>query len=134
MRKVMIFGTFDGVHEGHRAFFEQAKSHGDYLVAAVAPDDIVRSLKGHHPKKSEGERMADLEGEEHIDQVVLGDKDLGSYEIVIEHEPNVVVLGYDQEELKKDLEQHAHRFQWEIEIVTADPHEPEKYHNRLLKK
>ena len=33
MAKVMVFGTFDGVHPGHENFFEQAKQHGDYLIA-----------------------------------------------------------------------------------------------------
>lgn len=134
MRKVMIFGTFDGVHEGHRAFFRQARNHGDQLVAVVAPDGVVQRLKGHNPHRSEGERMEDLERESSVDQVVLGDEDLGSYDVVMNHEPNIIVLGYDQKELKEDLEQHLHRFNWGPEIVVADSHEPEKYHSRLLKK
>ena len=133
MRKIMIFGTFDGLHDGHRAFFLQAKNHGDQLVAVVAPDGVVRSLKGCDPHRSEGERMEDLERESSVDQVVLGDEDLGSYEVVINHEPNVIVLGYDQKELKQDLEQHLHRFNWGPEIVVADPHEPEKYHSSILR-
>jgi cytidyltransferase-like protein len=43
---VMVFGTFDGIHDGHRYFLNEAKKFGDKLVVAVAKDTTVKTLKG----------------------------------------------------------------------------------------
>ena len=45
MKKVMVFGTFDGLHEGHLDFFRQAREYGDYLIVAVARDVNVKKIK-----------------------------------------------------------------------------------------
>ena len=41
----MLFGTFDGLHEGHFDLFRQAKKYGDYLVVVVARDVNVKKIK-----------------------------------------------------------------------------------------
>ncbi|MDP2598585.1 MAG: adenylyltransferase/cytidyltransferase family protein [Candidatus Liptonbacteria bacterium] len=133
MRKVLIFGTFDGVHEGHRAFFRQAKKHGDYVVAAVARDEIIKKLKNHDPAKTEAERIAELELEEFIDEAVLGDSELGTYGVILEHRPDVIALGYDQGELEKDLKKNLDKFDWPLAIIKAGPHRPDRYHSSLLR-
>ena len=46
MTKVMVFGTFDYLHEGHKDFFRQAKQYGDELVVVVARDETVKQIKG----------------------------------------------------------------------------------------
>ena len=48
--KVMVFGTFDGLHPGHLSYFKQARKYGDYLIAIVALDENVLQFKGHRPK------------------------------------------------------------------------------------
>lgn len=37
MIKVLVFGTFDGLHERHIDFFRQAKACGDHLTVIVRP-------------------------------------------------------------------------------------------------
>jgi len=37
-KKVMVFGTFDIFHPGHRSFLNQAKKYGNYLIVVVARD------------------------------------------------------------------------------------------------
>ena len=128
----MVFGTFDGVHEGHRAFFAEAKSLGDYLVAVVAPDHIVEHLKGHLPKIDIGWRLERLKEEDNVDEVVMGDDELGTWDVVKKHRPAIVALGYDQTLLKKDLESALKDFDWHPEIKVMSAHEPNTYHNSLM--
>jgi cytidyltransferase-like protein len=126
--------VFDGVHEGHRALFAQAKKHGDRLIAAVAPDRVVEQLKSSATRYSLAERMELLHKEPLVDEVAEGDAVLGSYGVIGAHRPDVIVLGYDQEKLKEDLTKKKQSMEWNFAIIVAEPHEPERYHNSIMKK
>ena len=130
----MAFGTFDGVHEGHRSFLRQAKVYGDHLTVVITPDHLIEQLKGRTPSNGLYERMEDLHGEGLADVVVPGDNELGAYHVVKKHRPDVITIGYDQKGLHRDLMEHLHDFDWEINMVVLNPHEPEKYHSSLSRK
>jgi len=49
-KKVLVFGTFDGLHEGHKNFFKQAREFGDFLVVVVGRDSTIVKTKGRPPK------------------------------------------------------------------------------------
>ena len=103
-RRVLIFGTFDGFHEGHRFVVEEAAKKGSELVVAVARDEHVRLLKKKEPKNNEHVRLERVAENQAVSQAYLSDKELGSYRILDLVKPDVIVLGYDQQELKGDLE------------------------------
>jgi cytidyltransferase-like protein len=103
MKKVLVFGTFDGLHPGHRAFLRQARRCGDHLTVAVAPDAIVRQLKGRLPKIEFSRRCEQLRLEPDVDEVVASDLQLGTWEILDRVNPDVIGLGYDQILLKESL-------------------------------
>ena len=132
--KVLIFGTFDGIHEGHRALFRQAREHGDHLVVAVAQDDVVRQLKHRPPRRNIEVRMAALGAEPAVDAVVPGDFELGSYAVVKKERPHVIALGYDQHALREDIRNHSANFNWDLDIITLAPHRPAQYHTSPHKK
>jgi len=100
----MVFGTFDGLHEGHRYFLSEARKLGDYLVVVVAHDRAVRELKNREPKQKMEERVAALTNAALADEVVIGDEVQGSWEVLTIHQPDVVAIGHDQHTLKKILE------------------------------
>ncbi len=131
MRKVMVFGTFDGLHEGHRAFLREARDHGDYLVAVVTPDHAVKSLKGREPRLDIHRRMEELRHED-VDEVILGDADLNTWEVIDSRKPDVIALGYDQTDLKNVLEEHLERQRRRPEIVVLSAYKADKYHSSLL--
>lgn len=102
-KKVVVFGIFDGIHEGHRFLFTQAKKHGDYLIAIAGRDEFVRSFKNKEPKYLEDERVRQLLKEDIVDEVFLSDKELSSYKVLSEINPDVVCFGYDQDALYEDF-------------------------------
>lgn len=104
-KRVVVFGIFDGIHEGHRFLFAQARKHGDELIVIVGRDEFMRSFKRKEPKYSEQERIEKLLKEPLIDDAVLGDKDLSLYGVLERVQPDVICFGYDQEVLEKDLKQ-----------------------------
>jgi cytidyltransferase-like protein len=134
MIKVMVFGTFDGIHEGHRAFFREARSRGDYLIAVLAPDAIVERLKGKRPLLNISRRLEELAKEDGVDEVVVGDAELGTWGVVKKYRPEVIALGYDQTALRENLEAHLKDFDWRPEIMVMRAYEPQKYKSSLIGK
>ena len=133
-KTVMIFGVFDGVHEGHRFLFQEAKKSGDYLIAVVAPDEAVKALKGKTPRMNLGQRLEALLKEDFADEIVAGDAISGIWEVIKTYKPDIVALGYDQQSLKESLESRIGDFDPQPKIVVIEPFEPEKYHSSLLEK
>lgn len=133
IKKILIFGVFDGVHEGHLSFINEAKSHGDQLVAVVARDVVVEKLKGKLPKRNEVERIKDLLEVPEIDLVLLGDPETGTYNVLKEVNPNIVFLGYDQNALCENLNEAVRKKSIpEIEIITGASYKPDTLHSSIL--
>ena len=132
MRKVMVFGVFDGVHEGHRAFLREAKTYGDYLIAVVAQDPVVEILKGRAPRANLAERFEHLKTDDSVDEVVVGDAELGAWEVLGNHRPHVIALGYDQRALKEELETHIEELDWRPELKVMSSYEPSVRHSSLM--
>lgn len=130
----MVFGVFDGIHEGHRDMFKEAKSCGDYLIAVLPQDHIVKHLKGHLPAINFKERMAHLQEEDFVDEVVAGDSELGTWGVIKKHRPEVIAVGYDQTALKQSLEVNFSKIGYRPEIKVMQSFEPNVYHSSLLKK
>ncbi len=134
MKKVMVFGVFDGLHEGHKNFLKEAKKSGEYLIVALAQDHIVRDLKKHDPKYNFGERLAHLEAEDAVDEVVIGDAKLSTWGVVNKYRPDVVVLGYDQRMLEEDLKKYLVKLDFNPELKVASSFEPNEYKSSIINK
>lgn len=131
-KKVMVFGVFDGLHKGHRKFLEEAKQYGDYLIAVVTPDHIVEALKGKRPRLNIGERFEHLKNADHVDAVVPGDSELGTWGVLDIHHPEVIALGYDQGAIHDELVKYFSRADWKPEIKIMRAHEPHRFHSSIL--
>jgi FAD synthetase len=132
MTRVMVFGVFDGLHDGHVYFLREAGKLGDYLIVVVARDEVVEELKRKSPKENLIERMATINQKNLADEVITGDKELGNWEVVKKYRPDIIALGYDQSELKNELEKRISDFDWQPEIKIIPSHEPDKLHSSLL--
>ncbi len=133
MRKILVFGVFDGLHKGHLFFLKQAKVYGDYLIVALARDLTVQRLKERVPVYDEKSRRASLLASGIVDKVYFGDKVLGRYSIIRKTKPDVIVLGYDQDELHKNLNDFLNKRGLPIKVVKVSASfKPNKYHSKII--
>lgn len=117
MKKVMIFGIFDGIHEGHGAMIKEAKTYGDYLIVVVAQDHIVEHLTGKLPNTNLAVRFEHLAKQDGVDKVVIGDAEHSTWNIVKRYKPDVVAFANDQNLLKEDFERHVDKLAYKTEII-----------------
>lgn len=124
----MVFGTFDGLHDGHKKFFKEARKYGDYLVAVVAQDHIVEHIKGELPEINFIKRFEHLKTVDEVDEVIIGDAELSLWHVVDKHRPDVVAFGHDQDVLKIELENQISNLSYELDIKHMDSFEMNAVH------
>lgn len=130
----MVFGTFDGLHQGHLNFFKQAKSFtkNSSLIVSIARDKNVLRIKGKYPDKNERIRMALVKKCNLIDRVVLsGIKNHLPH--IIKIRPDIIALGYDQNAYVQNLKKNLKNKGILVKIVRLKPYKERIYKNRLLK-
>lgn len=130
----LVFGVFDGLHDGHRAMLKQARFHADRLIVALPTDAVVMQLKGRPPSRPWNTRADELRASGLVDDVVQGDEMAGEYHVLDRVQPDVILLGYDQGKLRQDLERYntLHTTHSNIPLVTLTSFQPERYKSSLL--
>ena len=132
MTKVLVFGTFDGLHPGHEAFLKQARELGDELVVCVAQDEVVERLKQRASRLPLKARLAELVANSDVNQAVAGDLELGNYEGYRAIRPDIVAFGYDQAELEADFKIFQQATGDDTPTVVLKPYQPETFKSSLL--
>ena len=129
-KKILAFGSFDGLHDGHRFFIEEIKKRGEQIVIAVAPDEVIEKIKGRKPRFALSERIEALRNWFPEIKFIPADTGIGDWKILEKVRPDVVAIGYDQMSLKKSLENSnvAHK----PEIVIIESYKPEIYKSSLI--
>ncbi len=135
LKRVMVFGTFDILHQGHKNFFKQARklSNNVFLIVSVARDLNVKKIKGKKPLYNELERLDFVKKTGLANIVVLGSKNSFLAHIV-ECKPHVIALGYDQVAYTQNLEKKLLQKGLKVKIVKLKPFKPNVYKSSLLKK
>lgn len=131
MKKVLLFGTFDGFHPGHKDLFKQAASIGDELHVVIARDATVAAVKGRPPVHSENERKKVVDEQTGVTKTYLGYHD-DKYQIIEEIMPDTIALGYDQRAFTEPLASELEKRKLNIQITRLEPYHPEKYKSSLL--
>ncbi len=126
MVRVMAFGTFDGLHPGHRHYLREAKRQGDELVVVVARDATVKRVKGRLPLQDETTRLARVSQLPEVSRAVLGRR-RDPAGIIAEYQPRIVCLGYDQQAFTQGL---AQRYPG-VKIIRISAFHPERFKSSL---
>lgn len=128
----LIFGAFDGLHDGHKAMLAEARTHAKRIVIVLPSDAAILSLKGKNARLSWKERAKALWQSELVDDVVRGDEILGTYNSIDLVKPDVIFVGYDQKELADNLAAYLKSDGSSIPIVTLSAYKPDRYKSSLL--
>ncbi len=148
--RVLVFGTFDGLHPGHRSFLSQALrralNHSPHrskassggsgsgrgeLFIVVARDVNVKRSKGKLPVQKEAQRRRAVQAAFPDARVLLGELD-DRFLPVVTLRPDLVLLGYDQQ-FPPGIEERDFA-EAGIAIERLPPFKPEKYKSSLLRK
>jgi FAD synthetase len=109
-KRVMVAGVFDIIHPGHIFLISKAAELGD-VVVVVARDSTVQRLKGRRPVVPEDQRLEVVKNIKGVKEAVLGKEGEDMLKIVEELEPDVIMLGpnqnFDEEELRTGLEERG---------------------------
>lgn len=149
MKKVLVFGTFDGLHDGHLDFFRQALRYAQsklapqgklqniekpYLIVVVGRDSTVQRTKNRLPKFNENERLKAVQECEFVNEARLGNEGNNPYKVIEEIKPDIICLGYDQTHFTEKLAEKIKGMGLSIKIERLNAFEPEKYHSSIINK
>jgi len=102
-KTVLATGVFDLLHLGHLRFLEESKRKGGLrsrLVVIVARDKTVFRRKGKGPVIPEDQRRELVAALRVVDRAILGREEIDLLGILNEIKPDIVCVGYDQDEIR----------------------------------
>ena len=102
-KTVLATGVFDLLHIGHLRFLEESKKRGgpgSRLVVVIARDKTVFQRKGKGPVVPEDQRRELVASLRVVDRAILGREQIDLLGILEEGKPDIVCVGYDQDEIR----------------------------------
>lgn len=131
--RVLAQGTFDLLHPGHVHYLTFARAQGDRLTVIVARNASVEKIKHRSPVLDEHTRLKMVAALRVVDKAVLGGKG-NMLDKVVELNPNVIVLGYDQGFSIAELRNKLNARKWTGKIVRAPAYKDSKYKSSIIKR
>lgn len=124
--RVMVFGTFDVFHPGHRFFIMEAmrrcvRTTNYELIVVIARDVTVSKLKPVL-RNTESVRLKNVQNVFPELKIILGDLE-DPMKVIREYRPAMVCLGYDQTGFSEQLIREYP----EIKVERIRAFKPEKY-------
>jgi FAD synthetase len=133
MVHVLVTGTFDGLHPGHRFLFRRAKALGDRLTVVVARDKTVYKVKGRHADHNETTRRDQVAEVSHVNKAILGWPGKDKLAIVIRLRPDIIALGYDQRAFTQNLRRQLRVRGLPTKVVRLPAYQPRRYKSGLIR-
>lgn len=95
MKKIITYGTYDMLHEGHINILKRAKERGDYLIVGVTSEDYDRSRGKLNVVESQEQRVSAVEALDFVDKVILETHKNQKQEDMIKYNIDEFVIGDD---------------------------------------
>lgn len=115
-------GVFDLLHFGHIKYLEEAKiatGENTKLIVIVARDKTIQKIKGKNPIIPENQRRALVESLKVVDEAVLGYENFNMEKVIEKIKPDVIAIGYDQEDLEKKIIDYAKKKGLDLKVIRV---------------
>ena len=97
MKKVITYGTYDLLHEGHINLLRRAKELGDYLIVGVTNDSFDRERGKLNVRNNVLERVEAVKATGFVDQVVIEDYVGQKIDDILKYDVDIFAIGSDWE-------------------------------------
>lgn len=125
---VLATGAFDLLHFGHLKALEDAKKAGGRdakLIVLVARDKTVEKRKGKKPILPEDQRRVLVESLKPVDRAILGYEELNIGAVIRKLKPDVIVVGYDQNDILEAVREALRDYPRKVKVVQTKRYGPE---------
>ena len=97
MKRVITYGTYDLLHEGHINLLRRAKALGDYLIVGVTNDSIDRERGKLNVRNNVLERVEAVKATGIVDQVIIEDYVGQKIDDILKYDVDIFAIGSDWE-------------------------------------
>ena len=97
MKKVITYGTYDLLHQGHINLLKRAKELGDYLIVGVTNDSFDRERGKLNVRNNVLERVEAVKATGYADQIVIEDYVGQKIDDVQKYDVDIFAIGSDWE-------------------------------------
>ena len=95
MKKVITYGTYDLLHEGHIRLLKRAKKLGDYLIVGVTSDLFDKNRGKMNVRQSLSERIIAIKETGLADQIIVEEYEGQKISDIIDLNIDIFTVGSD---------------------------------------
>ena len=99
MKKVITYGTYDLLHQGHINLLRRAKELGDYLIVGVTSDSFDRGRGKLNVRNNVLERVEAVKATGYADEVIIEDYVGQKIDDIQKYNVDIFAIGSDWEGL-----------------------------------
>lgn len=97
MKRVITYGTYDLLHDGHIQLLRRAKALGDYLIVGVTNDSFDRERGKLNVRNNVLERVEAVKATGIVDEVIIEDYVGQKIDDILKYDVDVFAIGSDWE-------------------------------------
>lgn len=97
MKKVITYGTYDLLHQGHVNLLRRAKALGDYLIVGVTSDSFDRGRGKLNVRNNVLERVEAVKATGYVDEVIIEDYLGQKIDDIQKYDVDIFAIGSDWE-------------------------------------
>lgn len=95
MKRVITYGTYDLLHEGHINLLRRAKALGDYLIVGVTNDSFDRERGKLNVRNNVLERVEAVKATGFADQIIIEDYVGQKIDDILKYDVDIFAIGSD---------------------------------------
>lgn len=95
MTKVITYGTYDLLHEGHIRLLERAKKLGDYLIVGVTADDFDKSRGKINVQQTLAQRIENIRQTGLADEIIVEEYEGQKIDDIVKYDVDIFTVGDD---------------------------------------